>query len=83
MPCRVIKIGDSYGVICGPKQRVLSCQFCRSPHTRLCDFKMPNGKTCDARICGHCTTQIDDDLDLCPKHVGVPRQTGMFNDVPV
>jgi hypothetical protein len=73
MPCKVIKIGESVGVICGPKVRDnLVCKFCGAMAVRICDFPMrfAGGKrrTCDAPICEAHQTKIGPESDLCPDH---------------
>lgn len=35
---------------------------------RLCDFVLPNGKTCDLLMCSVCAEATGPDTDLCPKH---------------
>lgn len=54
------------------KPRSQRCKVCGhlTAHRflRECDFKLPNGCTCDLLMCQHCATPIGPDLDLCPKH---------------
>lgn len=62
----------------GPK-----CDFCGAIAPKLCDGKMPNGKTCDKRICGAHTRTVallrlvgprrHDTRDLCPDCVAANR----------
>ncbi len=48
------------------------CSFCDglTPEHRLreCDFKLPDGKTCDRLMCATCAKRVGDNLDLCPLH---------------
>jgi hypothetical protein len=45
--------------------------------TRLCDFKLEGGKTCDAPMCDKHATRIGRNTDYCPQHKsaaeGVPQ----------
>jgi succinate dehydrogenase/fumarate reductase-like Fe-S protein len=36
--------------------------------SKLCDFPVAKGKTCDAGMCGSCATNIGPDQDYCPTH---------------
>jgi hypothetical protein len=54
------------------------CEFCGRPSTLLCDGKLPNGTTCNKRICRGCAQMTArvlmatkhgrrcDTRDLCP-----------------
>ncbi len=69
--CEHIKFADgSVAIICGVRRGTpAKCQFCRRrPHTKLCDFDIGNGKTCDARMCDSCTTNVGPNRDYCPAH---------------
>lgn len=61
------------------------CPFCKhGAVSKLCDFKNPDGSTCDAGICDRCATnkglqytdvgggfkRLNDTVDLCPNHKG-------------
>ena len=50
------------------------CTVCDglTPQHRLreCDFKLPDGSTCDRLMCAHCAKRVGVDTDLCPLHVG-------------
>lgn len=61
------------------------CGFCRGGFvSKLCDFPLGDGKTCDAGMCdrcattkgvqhtpiGHGFTKLNDTLDYCPNHRG-------------
>lgn len=58
--------------ICG--LAVPICEFCNMRSSLLCDGKLPNGKTCDRRVCRNCAKQVMhvrtskgcDTRDLCP-----------------
>lgn len=67
----------------GSGGRKKKCPFCKAYHvSKLCDFPMQHGKTCDAEICdncattlhsqetdlGHGLTKLNDTYDVCPIH---------------
>ncbi len=61
-----------------PRRR--RCSFCDglTPEHRLreCDFKLPDGKTCDRLMCAQCAKRVGVDTDLCPLHAQAdPKQT--------
>lgn len=73
MPCEVIDIpGGGRAII--KRSRRPACQFCKQrEHTKLCDFKIKVGdvghsRTCDAKMCDRCATNVGRDLDYCPTH---------------
>lgn len=41
---------------------------CMAISTFLCDFRLPDGKTCDAPLCEVHVQQIGTDRHLCPRH---------------
>jgi hypothetical protein len=48
----------------------LRCGCC-GRHTldkRLCDWKLPDGTTCDAPCCEYCATRPAPDKDICKAH---------------
>lgn len=69
MACEFFRSDDGkvVGVMCsrGPKKR---CVYCGKPMTKLCDYPLEDGKTCDVPMCSACATHIGDDLDVCRKH---------------
>ena len=71
MPCEVFttKGGTVRGFICtrGPK-KLHRCGVCGQPGDKLCDWPMPDGKTCDAQLCDKCAVQSGPNLDYCPHH---------------
>lgn len=63
------------------------CPFCKTGAvSKLCDYPVGNGKTCDAEICDRCTStlgrqtteyapgfkRLNDTIDVCPLHKGKP-----------
>ena len=89
MPCEWLKTADGTVIHVnrgrGGKKKL--CPFCkRGSVSKLCDFPIGNGKTCDAEICdgcartlgrqdveiGHGMKRLNDTLDVCPIHRGKP-----------
>lgn len=75
MVCQVVRIRDNeghvvaQGIVCGPRRRQRKCHSCKTaPGTQECDWKLPNGKTCDATLCKRCSTRPAVEKDLCPAH---------------
>jgi hypothetical protein len=66
MTCYRIKIGDSWGVICG--RLGAHCVNCSTVSDILCDYPVGKGKTCDSNICDHCATEIAPNLHYCKAH---------------
>ena len=73
MPCDFVKLpGGGHAII--RRSRRPNCQFCKlREHTKLCDFKVKVGdvghtKTCDAKMCDVCATNVGPELDYCPNH---------------
>lgn len=60
--------GKISGFLCGPRHMSRSCAYCSRVHTKLCDFKMGPGKTCDAPLCTSCTVHTEPDRDICRIH---------------
>lgn len=83
MGCTIILGSGKTAHIDGPGAR--PCRHCRVLAESLCDFMMPNGKTCDMPLCGHhaCVQgRWEDDRDYCPAHhlassqaLAVPRMS--------
>jgi hypothetical protein len=63
--------GEVIGFVCGRRRAACSVPGCRREYEVLCDWKLKGakaGKTCDAKLCGKCTTKPAPDKDLCPAH---------------
>lgn len=45
-----------------------SVEHCEAPGTRLCDWKLGDGRTCDARLCDRHSHSPARRKDLCPAH---------------
>jgi hypothetical protein len=70
MACETIH--DSQGritmILCSRSRRQ-TCKFCHNGSvTKLCDFPVAKGKTCDAGMCASCATNIAHEVDYCPTH---------------
>ncbi len=66
MPCTLI---DKNTIVCQRgRQSVAKCSHCHRPHTKLCDFEIAPGKTCDAPLCGSCATSGGTNVDYCREH---------------
>lgn len=55
MPCEPFYYHDGdgniiSGIMCSHGKRTL-CKYCGRPMTILCDYPLPNGKTCDTPLC--------------------------------
>lgn len=50
------------------------CNFCPPGRadfaTRLCDFDLGLGVTCDAAMCSGCAKPVGPDREYCPNHAG-------------
>lgn len=67
MKCTAIRIAGMPMIVCGNK-KLRACSVCRDPAGRLCDWKLPDGSTCDKPLCDACTTRPAPEKDLCPEH---------------
>lgn len=68
MTCEFVTLPSGHrAIVCGPRQRSRKCA-CGGRATLLCDWKIGDGRTCDADICSNCTTKPAPDKDLCPDH---------------
>jgi hypothetical protein len=84
MPCEWLKSDDGTIIhINRGRGKKKTCPFCkRGTVSKLCDFPVGNGKTCDAEMCDQCATRkgfqdtplapglkrINDTVDVCPIH---------------
>lgn len=61
--------------------KVEYCEFCNMRSDLLCDGKLPDGKTCDKKICRRCAHMVAhlkmtkgcNSRDLCPDCVKAGR----------
>jgi hypothetical protein len=76
MGCEITRRPDGTpdGIVCsrGRRQDPPLCQapLCITPSTRLCDWPLREGGTCDERMCDRHTYRpmTGKDYDLCPRH---------------
>lgn len=50
------------------RKKAPACSSCRSPSRFQCDWKMPQGGTCDAYLCADHAAEVGPDRHLCPEH---------------
>lgn len=78
MSCHHVELPDGHrAIVCvrGERRRLAKCVKCEQRTAdRLCDFMLPNGKTCDAAVCAGCTSSPAPDVDYCPRHAIAPTQ---------
>ncbi len=67
MPCDKYHTANGTMFICGRGPRKQRCA-CGYTATRLCDWKVGGGRTCDKPLCVKCTHEPAEDKDLCPTH---------------
>ena len=83
MACRVVKIGDATGIICGGRgKRQPPCESCGRASSRQCDYPVKrDGKqaTCDRHLCNSCARPVDslgENIDFCPAHWNLYEKNG-------
>lgn len=69
MACEKYHTGSPGGFIfvCSRGKRQPKCR-CGFTATRLCDWKVGGGRTCDAPMCPRCSHEPVEGKDLCPTH---------------
>ena len=78
------KDGPVTAHVCIRGSREKKCRHCTRPSTRLCDFPVGVGKTCDIPICDACATPVGPDRDYCLIHKGKTppaEQAALFPEV--
>ena len=72
MACEVVNVDGNDFFVCGRGGggSGQKCAYCHRSSTRLCDFEVENGKTCDVPMCDFCTHNAGRNLDLCQNHRG-------------
>lgn len=84
MTCHRIDLpGGGFAIACtrGPRRKSAPCLYCTAPHTKLCDYEVAPGKTCDRKLCDRCAVHVGPNRDLCPDHAKQARQQ-KFPGVP-
>jgi hypothetical protein len=74
--CEHVNIDGTVAIICGGRRSRRKCPFCKKPRSAelQCDWKIGQGKTCDAWICAKCAQEVGPDKHLCPIHQVAYRQ---------
>lgn len=68
MICTPIQADGFPWIVCSGGRMARSTCSCGNKVTRLCDWKVGQGRTCDTGMCGQCTTSPAKDKDLCSGH---------------
>ena len=69
MPCKTIFFeGKPVGFACSRGHQRQDCRICGMPSTKLCDYPLKNGKTCDMPLCARHAHAVGPDMDYCPAH---------------
>jgi predicted amidophosphoribosyltransferase len=83
MACETIRDAEGHvtAILCGRSRRQ-TCRFCHNGYvTKLCDFPVAKGKTCDAGMCEACATNVAHEVDYCPNHKHQqPPQRNLFGE---
>lgn len=83
--CEALEMNGATYFICRGRRSYPEklCCFCKVKFTsRLCDYEIERGKTCDAEMCSSCATRIGKDLDICPDHCSISPQGQLFGADP-
>ncbi len=81
MSCKVSSPGPGVTVFtCGRQPERAPCETanCGKPHEALCDYPVKrNGKpaTCDRRLCSACRVRQGPDIDHCPAHARLKKDS--------
>ena len=72
MPCETEEYDGTVYMVChrGGGGSGQKCLYCHRSSTRLCDFAVADGKTCDAPMCDFCTHRAERTIDYCQTHRG-------------
>jgi hypothetical protein len=77
MVCSVVKLPNgASAIVCGPRPRSKPCSHpgCGVRHaSKLCDWPIGGGKTCDKPLCEAHAVHVGPDTDYCRGHEE-PRQ---------
>lgn len=69
MGCSIEKTASGATIImCGGGKTQRRCHYCTRMSTKLCDFPVGDGLTCDRRLCGQCAVSKGPDKDECRLH---------------
>ncbi len=62
-------------IVCGSFPKEKHCVVCGTFATRLCDYRKPDGSTCDAPMCDEHTLRVGANKDFCPLHRSAASST--------
>lgn len=65
-------------IVCGSFPQEKHCVACGTFSTRLCDFPLPGGRTCDAPMCDTHAVRVGPNRDMCPQHKPRETQAALF-----
>jgi DNA adenine methylase len=85
MSCQRIDLPGGSIIACsrGAKPKApCSVPGCDRPHAALCDFRLKNGRTCDAKLCASHRTKAGSDVDYCPPHSKMGEEPVALSPVP-
>jgi hypothetical protein len=54
-------------IVCS-RERRKGCASCGRPSTKLCDFDIGGGKTCDRAMCDQHAKRVGPNRDYCSQH---------------
>lgn len=66
MKCTTLNVDGIHVIACGGR-RITKCS-CGRPASKLCDWKIAPGRTCDTPVCDACATSPAEGKDLCKLH---------------
>lgn len=70
MACHRQPVPGGASFVCTRGRSLGPCQVkgCKRRQVSLCDWKVGEGKTCDAALCGEHARRVGKNKDLCPQH---------------
>lgn len=83
MPCDIVRIGESVGVICTRgrgRKKPCFVRACPGPAHWQCDYPVAPGKTCDRHICERHRRGVGPDKDYCLEHFYADRKKNEVGD---
>jgi hypothetical protein len=67
MKCSHLIVAGNPVIVCG-RDKIQACCECGAPATKLCDWKVDRGRTCDKPFCDAHAHSAAPNKDLCPRH---------------
>ena len=70
MPCEHVKFPGGHAIVCTRGKRMpRKCYMnCGRWSSKLCDWPVGKGRTCDRPLCDTCAVAAGKDMDFCPSH---------------